>query len=78
MKTDKTTEFIVQNSNTHKHFISIEEFKKWAKDKMPNFGDNILDQMNKEKIDYLCCNYSKEEIAKLGQCFGDINLKNGW
>jgi hypothetical protein len=34
--------------------------------------------MNDEKIDYLFCNYSKEEIAKLGQRFGDMNLKNGW
>ena len=38
----------------------------------------VLDNMNKENIDYLFCNYSKEEIAKLGQRFGDMNLKNGW
>ena len=37
-----------------------------------------LNQMDKEKIDYLFCNYSKDEIAKLGQRFGDINLKNRW
>lgn len=36
----------------------------------------VLEQMNKEKIDYLYCNYSKEEIIKLGQRFGDMNLKN--
>ena len=23
-------------------------------------------------------NYSKDEIAKFGQKFGDMNLKNGW
>lgn len=38
----------------------------------------VLEQMNKEKIDYLYCNYSKEEITKLGQRFGDMNLKNQW
>ena len=38
----------------------------------------VLSKMNEEKIDYLFCNYSKEEIAKLGQRFGDINLKNKW
>ena len=31
-----------------------------------------------EDNDYLFCNYSKEEISKLGQRFGDINLKNQW
>ena len=29
----------------------------------------------KENIDYLFCNYSKEEIAKIGQRFGNLNLK---
>ena len=38
----------------------------------------VLYKMNEEKIDYLFCNYSKEEIAKFGQKFGDMNLKNGW
>jgi len=38
----------------------------------------VLMHMNIEKLDYLFCNYSKEEIAKLGQRFGDINLKNQW
>ena len=38
----------------------------------------VLAKMDEEKIDYLYCNYSKEEIAKLGQRFGDMNLKNGW
>lgn len=38
----------------------------------------VLSKMNDEKIDYLFCNYSKEEIAKLGQRFGNMNLKNGW
>ena len=38
----------------------------------------VLYKMNEEKIDYLFCNYSKEEIAKFGQKFGDINLKNSW
>ena len=36
----------------------------------------VLEQMNKEKIDYLYSNYSKEEIIKLGQCFGGMDLKN--
>lgn len=35
----KTTEFIVLNGNARKHFCSIDEFKVWAKDKMPNSGD---------------------------------------
>ena len=38
----------------------------------------VLNKMDKENIDYLFCNYSKEEIAKLGQRFGDINIKNQW
>lgn len=38
----------------------------------------VLSKMGEEKIDYLFCNYSKEEIAKFGQKFGDMNLKNGW
>lgn len=38
----------------------------------------VLSKMNDEKIDYLFCNYSKEEITKLGKRFGDMNLKNGW
>ena len=38
----------------------------------------VLNNMDKENIDYLFCNYSKEEIAKLGQRFGDINIKNKW
>jgi len=38
----------------------------------------VLSKMDEEKIDYLYCNYSKEEIAKLGQRFGNINLKNQW
>ena len=38
----------------------------------------VLEQMNQEKIDYLFCNYSKEEIIKLGQRFVDMNLKNQW
>ena len=38
----------------------------------------VLQNMDKENIDYLFCNYSKEEIAKLGQRFGDINIKNKW
>lgn len=38
----------------------------------------VLSKMDEEKIDYLFCNYSKEEIAKLGQRFGNMNLKNGW
>jgi len=38
----------------------------------------VLSKMGEEKIDYLFNNYSKEEIAKLGQRFGNINLKNGW
>ena len=38
----------------------------------------VLNKMGKENIDYLFCNYSKEEIAKLGQRFGNLNLKNQW
>ena len=38
----------------------------------------VLNVMNEEDNDYLFCNYSKEEIAKLGQRFGDINFKNQW
>lgn len=38
----------------------------------------VLNKMDKENIDYLFCNYSKEEIAKLGQRFGNLNLKNQW
>ena len=38
----------------------------------------VLNNMDKEHIDFLFCNYSKEEIAKLGQRFGDINIKNQW
>ena len=34
--------------------------------------------MDKEHIDFLFSNYSKEEISKLGQRFGDMNLKNQW
>ena len=35
----KTIEFVVLNGNARKHFSSIEEFKTWAKDKLPNEGD---------------------------------------
>ena len=42
MKDNKTIEFIVQNGNARKHFVSIEEFKKWAKDKLPNDGDKWI------------------------------------
>ena len=38
----------------------------------------VLNNMDKEHIDFLFCNYSKEEIAKLGQRFGNMNLKNKW
>lgn len=38
----------------------------------------VLNKMDKENIDYLFCNYSKEEIAKLGKRFGNLNLKNQW
>ena len=38
----------------------------------------VLNNMDKEHIDFLFCNYSKEEILKLGQRFGDINIKNKW
>lgn len=38
----------------------------------------VLMHMQLEKLDYLFCNYSREEIAKLGQRFGDMNLKNNW
>jgi len=42
MKDNKSIEFIVQNGNARKHFVSIEEFKKWAKGKMPNSGDKWI------------------------------------
>lgn len=42
MKDSKITEFIVQNGNARKHFESIGEFKKWAKDKIPNSGDKWI------------------------------------
>jgi len=38
----------------------------------------VLNVMDEQDIDYLFCNYSKEEITKLGQRFGNINLKNQW
>lgn len=38
----------------------------------------VLINMDKEHIDFLFNNYSKEEITKFGQQFGDMNLKNGW
>ena len=38
----------------------------------------VLNNMDKEHIDFLFSNYSKEEISKLGQRFGDMNLKNQW
>ncbi len=38
----------------------------------------VLMYMQLEKLDYLYCNYSKEEIIKLAQRFGDMNLKNNW
>ena len=38
----------------------------------------VLTHMDIEKLDYLYNNYSKEEIAKLGQQFGDMNIRNGW
>lgn len=38
----------------------------------------VLSKMGEEKNDYLFCNYSKEDIVKLGQKFGDLNLKNSW
>ena len=36
----------------------------------------VLNNMDKEHIDFLFSNYSREEITKLGQRFGDMNLKN--
>lgn len=38
----------------------------------------VLSQLLNKGEDYLYCNYSKKEIAELGQKFGDLNLKNGW
>lgn len=38
----------------------------------------VLAKMNEENIDYLFCNYSKEEMSKFVQQFGDMNLKNNW
>ena len=37
-----------------------------------------LAKMREENIDYLFCNYSKEEMTKFAQQFGDMNLKNNW
>ena len=38
----------------------------------------VLSKMGEKEIDYLFCNYSKEEISKLKQKFGNLNLKNSW
>lgn len=38
----------------------------------------VLGQLLTKGEDYLYCNYSKQEIAELGQRFGDLNLKNSW
>ena len=38
----------------------------------------VLGQLLTKGEDYLYCNYSKKEIAELGQRFGDLNLKNSW
>ena len=38
----------------------------------------VLNNMIINGMDYLQCNYSREEIAKCGQRFGDLNLKNQW
>jgi len=35
---EKQVEFIVLNGNARKHFVSIEDFNKWAKNKMPYSG----------------------------------------
>ena len=40
--------------------------------------DVIIDFSKPENIDHLFCNYSKEEIATLGQMFGNWNIKNKW
>lgn len=37
----------------------------------------VLDVMPNHD-EYLYCNYSREELSKLGQRFGDLNLKNQW
>lgn len=37
-----------------------------------------LMKMNDDNLDYLFNNYSREEMAKFGQQFGNMNLKNGW
>lgn len=34
--------------------------------------------LSKMTDDYIYGNYSREEIEKLGQRFGDLNIKNGW
>ena len=36
---EKNIEFVVLNGNARKHFCSIDEFKAWAKGKMPNEGE---------------------------------------
>ena len=38
----------------------------------------VLSQLLNKGEDYLYCNYSKKEIAELGQRFSDLNLKNSW
>lgn len=40
--------------------------------------NKILELMNNNGEDYLYCNYSRKEIADLGQRFSDLNLKNNW
>jgi len=53
MKNNKNTEFILQNGNARKHFISIDDFKKWAKGKMPNNGDKwIIHEVITETIEH--------------------------
>lgn len=45
------TEYILKNGNARKHFLSLEEFEKWAKDKMPFSGDTwILDKVTTESV----------------------------
>lgn len=40
--------------------------------------DYAIQQINEEKIDYLWCNYTKDEISECAKRFGRLNLKNGW
>lgn len=52
--------YVLKNGNARKHFLSIDEFKKWAKNKMPFSGDTWeLDKIETETV-----KIKSERIAK--------------